>query len=72
MLYKKIKDICDSKGISISYLEKSCGIGNGTIRGWEKSNPRINSLKKVADRLNVPIEELIKESTNKPDKKEVE
>lgn len=61
MIYKKIKKICDSKGISISRLEKNCEIGNGTIRGWEKSNPRIDSLKKVADYLNISIEQLMEQ-----------
>lgn len=60
MLYKKIKKICDSKGISISRLEKDCEIGNGTIRGWEKSNPRIDSLIKVSDYLGIAIEDLLK------------
>lgn len=59
MLYKNIKKICDSKGISISRLEKDCEIGNGTVRGWKKSNPRIDSLTKVANYLSVPIEKLL-------------
>ncbi len=60
VLYKKIKKICNSKGISISRLEKDCEIGNGTIRGWERSNPRIDSLKKVSDYLGIAIEDLLK------------
>ena len=59
MLYKKIREICNSKGISISRLESECEIGNGTIRGWRKSSPRIDNLKKVANYLDIPIEELL-------------
>lgn len=61
MLYRKIEKICRDRGTNISRLEKECGIGNGTIRGWEKSKPRIDNLVKVADYLGVPIQELISE-----------
>ena len=46
MILKKIEALCQEKGINISKLEKECGIGNGTIRGWEKSSPRADNLKR--------------------------
>lgn len=56
MLYEKIETVCKERSISIARLEKDCGIGNATVRRWDKSFPRINTLKKVADYLGKPIE----------------
>ena len=46
---KKIEDLCRKNNISIAKLEKECGIGNATIRGWDTSSPKVENLKKVAD-----------------------
>lgn len=56
LLYAKIESLCKDKGISIAKLEKDCDIGNATIRRWDKSFPRIDTLKKVADFFGKPIE----------------
>lgn len=56
LLYEKIETVCKERSISIARLEKDCGIGNATVRRWDKSFPRINTLKKVADYLGKPIE----------------
>lgn len=56
LLYAKIESLCKEKGISIAKLEKNCDIGNATIRRWDKSFPRIDTLKKVADFFGKPIE----------------
>ena len=47
------------------YLEKECGLGNMTIVMWRTSSPRVSSLKKVADYLNVPIAELLEDDNDK-------
>ncbi len=59
MLFSKIASLCKEKGISIAKLEKECGLGNATIRGWKTSMPNAVNLKKVADYLDVPIEKLL-------------
>ena len=61
MIFKNIVAICEKKNISISKLEKDSGLGNGTIKGWEVSSPRVDSLKKVAEYLDVPIEYFLEE-----------
>lgn len=58
MIFKRIESWCKENGISVSALEKKCGLGNATIRGWETSSPRIDSLKKVSDFTGIPINEL--------------
>ena len=61
LIFDNIKKICDEKEISIAGLEKAVGLGNGTIGGWRASSPRVNALKKVADYLEVPLEQLLEE-----------
>lgn len=60
MVYENILKLCNEKGISISALEKSTGIGNGTIKRWETSNPRVDLLKKVCDYFSVSVDEVLK------------
>lgn len=60
LLYEKVENACKERGISITKLEKDCGIGNATVRRWDKSFPRISTLKKVADYFGKPIEYFLK------------
>lgn len=60
MLYEKIKSLCNERGIRISKVEKDCNIGNATIRKWDKSVPRIDTLKKVADYFDKSMEYFFK------------
>lgn len=59
MLFDKISKLCKSRKISIAKLEKECGLGNGTIRGWTTSSPTIENLSKVAGYFGVSIEYLL-------------
>lgn len=61
MILKKIEELCKENNISIARLEKECEIGNATIRGWEKSSPKVENLKKVADYFGKDISYFIKE-----------
>lgn len=63
MLYEKIQKICDSKGLTVSGLEKDLGFSNSTIRKWKNSSPSIENLKKVADYFGITVDELISEET---------
>jgi len=61
LIYNTVKEFCTRKKISIAKLEKEAGLGNGTISGWKNSYPRIDSVKAVADVLNVKVDTLLKE-----------
>ena len=61
MILKKIEEICKEKKLPISRLEEETGLGNATIRGWGKSFPRVDTLKKVADYLGVSLDYLVTE-----------
>lgn len=61
MILDNVKKLCKEKGLNISALEKEAGLGNATVRGWEKSSPNIESLKAVARVLGATIDDLVKE-----------
>lgn len=61
MIFNNIKKLCKEKNISIARLEAETGIGNGTIGRWQKSSPRIDTLKKIADYFGVSIEYFLEE-----------
>lgn len=61
MIYKKIKDLTEKNGISISALEKKLGIGNGTIRKWNEVSPTLENISKVARYFGVSIEYFLEE-----------
>lgn len=60
MIYDTIKTLCEERGLSIRQLELKAGIGNGVIAGWKASSPRVDKLQRVADALEVPVEQLLK------------
>lgn len=64
-LYEKVKEITDSRGISIRKVELMAGIGNGTIGQWRYANPKLDTLKKVALALGVPLEVLLMDGVKK-------
>ncbi|EME5971835.1 helix-turn-helix transcriptional regulator [Enterococcus faecium] len=59
MLYEKIKKIANAKGISINKLEKDLGFSSSYISKWKRSVPSADKLQKVANYLNVSMEELL-------------
>ena len=55
MIYEKISKACAEKGITISALEKATGLGNGTVKGWIKTKPRVDLLVAVCDYLGLSL-----------------
>lgn len=58
-IYDKVKEAAVKAGYNISKLEKEAGLGNGTISGWKDGDPKVGTLKRVADVLKMKIEELL-------------
>lgn len=58
-LYDKVKELAVKAGLSIAALEAKADVANGTIAGWKNGRPYAETLKKVADALEVSIEELL-------------
>lgn len=65
MLYEKVVTLCRNNNLTIAKLERECKIGNGTVRGWKKSSPSIENLKKVADYFNITVDELISDQAER-------
>ena len=61
MIYRNISKLCKERGITIRRLEQDCGLGNGTVGGWEHGKPRIDLLKMVADYFEVTVDSLLQE-----------
>lgn len=61
---EKIKALCKERGLSLYSLEKSLGMGNGTIGKWGLPNrkPNIDNVMAVANALGVSVSELTNES----------
>ena len=59
LIYENIKALCWDRHISIAKLEKECGLGNATIRGWEHSSPQIDNLIRVARYFGVSVDSLL-------------
>lgn len=61
MIYDRIKQICEEKGISITQLEKKAGLTNGSISKWNNHVPQADRLQAVAKVLKVKMEKLLQE-----------
>lgn len=59
MVYENVKRLADEMGISIAAIERECGLGNATIKGWQLSSPSAKNLKKVAEFLGKSMEDLM-------------
>jgi len=64
VLYDNVKSICEEKGIPISKLEDDLQFPRSYICKWNKNEPGIRKVQKVAEYLNVSIEELLEERTD--------
>lgn len=67
MIYANILRLCQSRGVSISKMERELGIGNATVRNWNVSSPTVNKLKLVADYFGVTMDDLLAEPQREQD-----
>ena len=58
-IYSNVKAVCKSKGISVMKLETELGFARSSIYKWNKHQPVIEKIKKVADYLGVSMEYLL-------------
>lgn len=59
MIVERIRQLCDERKISIAELERKLNLANSSIRKWEKGNPGIDKVEKVADYFNVSTDYLL-------------
>lgn len=58
-LLDRVKLLIDGKGMTVAELERRAGLGNGTLRNWDKSYPSVDKVQRVAKVLNTSIDYLI-------------
>ncbi|MCL2861799.1 MAG: helix-turn-helix domain-containing protein [Firmicutes bacterium] len=58
-LYDKIKEICKAKNITINQVSTALGLGNSVMSKWQHSTPKADTLVRVADYLDVTVNELL-------------
>lgn len=59
LIFERVASRCAERGISIARLEREAKLGNATVRGWKKSTPNVDSLKRVAQVLGCTVDELL-------------
>ena len=59
MIYDKIKEVCKSKGVSVTPVERKAGLSNGAISKWNDVSPTVDKLNAVAKVLKVKIDTLL-------------
>ncbi len=62
MIFDNVRHLCREKGISITKLEDDLGFARSSVCKWNKNEPGIRKVQKVANYLRVSIEELLKET----------
>lgn len=60
----RIRELANAKGHSLTTLESSLGLGNGTISRWKSNSPNTDKLCKVADYFGVSVDYLLGRSEN--------
>ena len=58
-MYKTIRVLCDWKNITIRELEKACGLGKNTIWKWDKHDPSVWKVKRVAEYFELTVDSLL-------------
>lgn len=60
MFYDRLKNICDSKGITVTFLLKSLNISTSKGTAWKNgSSPNSEIVKKIANYFNVTTDYLL-------------
>lgn len=58
-IFERVQELIKEQGLTVKQLERECELANATIRRWETQTPNIESVRKVAQRLNTSIDFLV-------------
>lgn len=63
MFYENLQRLCDERGVKITNVVSALGFSQGNLSNWKKGRaPRYDSIKKLADFFNVPVDVLVRGS----------
>ncbi|MCF6419743.1 MAG: helix-turn-helix domain-containing protein [Furfurilactobacillus sp.] len=68
-IYEQVKALAQERGLSLQTLAIKAGMGINSIYSWQKKDPSISRLTKVAEILNVSVDSLIGADTAAATKK---
>lgn len=64
MIYRRITELCGKKGISIPQLAEKIGMSRSLYKTLKNKSLKVETLQKIADTLNVDIEEFLFEESD--------
>lgn len=59
ILYLKIKELADKKGVSLAQIERDLNFSNGIISSWKNGRASQDKLAAIADYFNVSTDYLL-------------
>lgn len=60
VLYNRVKELCEKRGITISKFESDLGFGNSSIKKWRNSiSPSVDKIIIVANYFDVSVDYLL-------------
>lgn len=59
-MVSQIQRLCKERKLPVIKLEEEAGISRNSIFRWDKNSPSVDKVKRVADRLGVTVDELLK------------
>lgn len=59
MFYERIKALAKEKNVSINKIEHDCGISPGSLCKWDNIMPSVDKVKRVAEYLDVSVDDLL-------------
>lgn len=65
-IFERVQKLIGEQGITIKQLERECELANATIRRWQTQTPNIESVRRVAQRLNTTIDYLVTGRNSEP------
>lgn len=72
ILYLKIKELADKKGVSLAQIERDLNFSNGIISSWKNGRASQDKLAAIADYFNVSTDYLLGREEKKKDDKQVD
>lgn len=63
--FEKINQLIKDKNLTFREVERDCGFANASIRRWETQSPRFESVIKIANYLQVSVEYLAYDNSEK-------
>lgn len=64
LAFDRLKDLAESRKLSINEVEERVGLGRNTLYSWKKKVPSGSNLTKIADYFNVSVDYLLGRTSN--------